>query len=162
MTLAPISYTHCHLTLGVLKANVCPDCWLHAGIGASAQRHPLTDIPTSAPGIEHKTWFPEFFSLQFPAGKQVMTSDFVPVCHTRKSNPYLYGPESGASCHILLGVLSDMHCLCFYISTSEDKLGTLFSDISPQWIFQLKRIRFYDCQDGSHLRKATKHAYLLR
>lgn len=40
-------------------------------IGATAQRHPLTDVPPSAPGIEHKEWFPEHFSLQFPAGKQI-------------------------------------------------------------------------------------------
>ena len=45
-----------------------------AACGAAAQRHPLTDIPPPAPGIEHKEWFPEFFSLQFPAGKQVRTS----------------------------------------------------------------------------------------
>lgn len=38
---------------------------------AATQRHPLTDIPPSAPGIEFKEWFPDFFSLQFPAGKQV-------------------------------------------------------------------------------------------
>lgn len=31
----------------------------------------MTDIPPPAPGIEHKEWFPEFFSLQFPAGKQI-------------------------------------------------------------------------------------------
>jgi len=42
-----------------------------AAVGASAQKHPLTDVPPSAPGIEHKEWFPEHYSLQFPAGKQV-------------------------------------------------------------------------------------------
>lgn len=46
-----------------------------AGGVAGQQRHPLTDIPPEAPGIEYKQWFPEHYTLDFPAGDQVRSSN---------------------------------------------------------------------------------------
>lgn len=55
-----------HHKHGLIK----PHCTAVAS-GEAQTRHPLTDIPPEAPGIEHKFWFPEHYSLAFPAGDVV-------------------------------------------------------------------------------------------
>ena len=85
--LSKLGVSACNQTLGAnsidtplghsIKTQACALCAVLGALGQ--QRHPLTDIPPEAPGVEHKEWFPEHYALEFPAGDQVCICMVLPA-----------------------------------------------------------------------------------